>query len=479
MKQMKIWMMAAILTLSGATVLTSCSDNDNPVVNQPTQREQFEQQLTKTLDNAVNYAQLGPTIKGIEILTSFVNQLDGEAVGKQAFTQIFDIMANAYTERHTCDQLKFSDLGSREQEARTAMKSLLGLDDAEQFIVFNAKRSIGDRRITFIQGQKEAVVTEDKAFVVEYQDKEAGESTELSFTFSDAEDGIILWVSKFQGQPVAIQFPENIEFTISTGKTGGLRQVTSGTLALSSTDGTKWFAPKHTGYIATVYVNSSVNGRTEQVVAGLTHSTDGVWNLTSGLVINDHNVLSISASGMRDRYTDGELEQYSSMAELGRGYRYAYDVIRLINVKSIDDLRLTIDDDLSIDCEVKDAAKAIEALGQIHVLRENESTVLSEYEKYTKQLNEVMTFTASQRSTGITGQGTMQTVLFDDFYLPTPSLRFEGETQFQPILERMSDHDAENFATLLETFDEPYASIKTLTEVIEQKGKEIAAVFKF
>ena len=104
MKKMKLWMLAAILTFSGATMLTSCSDdNDSPKTD--SERERFEKQLTVTLDNAAEQAQLDPTIKAIEILTSFTNQLDGEAVGRQALTIALEIMGDAYTERPTCDML--------------------------------------------------------------------------------------------------------------------------------------------------------------------------------------------------------------------------------------------------------------------------------------------------------------------------------------------------------------------------------------
>ena len=41
MKRMKLWMFAAILTISGATVLTSCSKDDNNTVEQPASKEYF------------------------------------------------------------------------------------------------------------------------------------------------------------------------------------------------------------------------------------------------------------------------------------------------------------------------------------------------------------------------------------------------------------------------------------------------------
>ena len=43
MKQMKLWMLAAILIISGASVLTSCGNEDNSIVTpqQPQQKEYF------------------------------------------------------------------------------------------------------------------------------------------------------------------------------------------------------------------------------------------------------------------------------------------------------------------------------------------------------------------------------------------------------------------------------------------------------
>lgn len=477
MKKMKLWMLAAILTFSGATMLTSCSDdNDSPKTN--TERERFEKQLTVTLDNAAEQAQLDPTIKAIEILTSFTNQLNGEAVGRQALKIALEIMGDAYTERPTCDMLSFSDLGEREQEARRSLKSLLGLEEASQLLLVNAKNSIGNRHVTFTQGQKEAELTEDDAFVIEYKDVEAGETTELRFEFGDDTDGIIVWVTNLYGTPIAVQFPANINFTVSTGKTGEGREVTSGTAYLSTLDGSKWFLPKETHWLANVTISSGVNGRTEDITATMSHDAEGAWNVSAGMNINGHGVLSLTANGLRDRYTDDELEQYSDMLEMSRGYRVAYRLLRVFNVRTIDALILTVDEDLTISCQVSDAAKALQTLGNVHTLRHNNGTE-ADVEPLTKQLNELVTFTASQQSTDIEAEGSLITSFIDNIWQPAPALRFKGETDYLSMYERLSQHDLDNYYKLLDTFDPPYRSIQQLVDAIEEKGKEITGVFKF
>ena len=98
MKQKLTWMFAAILTICGATMLSSCSDNtDNPVDNPTnTERAIFEKQLSTTLEQAAAKQQnMESTTHAAKVLTDFIENLNMEALSDQLFTAMTDILPNS------------------------------------------------------------------------------------------------------------------------------------------------------------------------------------------------------------------------------------------------------------------------------------------------------------------------------------------------------------------------------------------------
>ena len=85
MKKFNLWMFAAILTLcSTTTLLTSCSEEDNPVKpEQQTERARFETQFSTTLSTAAQYQNLQHTLHAAEVLTQFMEQLNMGALAPQ------------------------------------------------------------------------------------------------------------------------------------------------------------------------------------------------------------------------------------------------------------------------------------------------------------------------------------------------------------------------------------------------------------
>ena len=88
MKQMKLWMLAAILVISGSTVLTSCSKNDDTIVVNPQQKEYFTlwnqcEALTALQDyvkdvtnpNSPNYIKAEDRIATFDMDGTFVGEL--------------------------------------------------------------------------------------------------------------------------------------------------------------------------------------------------------------------------------------------------------------------------------------------------------------------------------------------------------------------------------------------------------------------
>lgn len=484
MKYFKLWMLTAIFSLCGANMLTSCAEEDNPVVDpdpEPVvvnpQRVEFQQQFTNDLNAVKEAVNLDPTLKAIQILTSFTDNLDAEAFGAQINDIMTQILSNMYAEQPTCQLLNFADLGDLEDEALDAVNTQLGIENPVSFLLVNAYNSIGTRHMTFKPGSPVAEITVDDALVLEYQDTEQGETTEVRLEFSDASDGVIIFAAKLLGSPVAVQLPEKIGVTITTGKTGEPREVLKGFLMLSSMS-SKYISFKGSDWDATLELAASVAGRTEQIDVVVTHAAEGEMNLAANLAINDQSLLSIAALGVRDPYTAEEMEQLKELREMGALYSAAYDLLKAFNGRSIQDIMLTINGNVSIDCNINDVAEGLLALGNIHQLHKVGATK-EEVDVFTQKLNEVVKFKVYQFNTAIAAEGKLLTILKEGEYQPAVALRFEGETEYQTIYENMSEQDLQNYNAIIDSFKEPVAEFAKLFRAFRVKAKAIkdASIF--
>ena len=88
-------------------------------------------------------------------------------------------------------------------------------------------------------------------------------------------------------------------------------------------------------------------------------------------------------------------------------------------------------------------------------------------------LNQSVTFTVTQKSTGVKAEGKFVTSVIDGDNLPSVALRFKGENDFRVIHDRLSPSDRQNYEALLKSFDEPFTAVNALLKVIQQKGEDI------
>lgn len=479
MKQMKLWMLAAILTFSGASLLTSCSEEDNPVPEPKIEeRQAFEKQLSADLEDVAEYINLDPTLKAIEILTSFTNNLNAEALGNQVMDILTQILSNAFAENPTCQFLSFDELGDQKEEALNALANSLHVSEPSSFVLVDAYNSIGTRHMTFKTGEPQAVITEDDALVVEYQDAELGETTELRLKFNDERDGVIIFVANALGSPIAVQFPETIGITITTGKNGEPKQVLEGTVDLNTTDGTKYMSFKGSSWSASANLLASVVGRKEQITATVDHSADGELSVMAGLSINDRAVLTLGALGVRNPYSAEEMEQLKELRSMGSFYSTAYELLKALNGRTIDALTLTINENIYVKCKVNDVAEALKALGNLHLqhdIRGSKEAV----DVYTQQLNGVLEFSVIEKNTGISADGSLLTILKEGEYQPAVALRFDGETEFQAVYDNLSEQDLVNYKKIIESFREPIATFNKLLAALQEKAGALKGALPF
>ena len=164
---------------------------------------------------------------------------------------------------------------------------------------------------------------------------------------------------------------------------------------------------------------------------------------------------------------------------MGPFFAGGYEVIKALKGKSVEELELTLEDDLVISGSVDDVAKSLLALGNIRQLYGTQPG-FEAVDAYTQELNKNVHFTVYQKSTDITAQGTLLTIQkgSKNEYQPGLALTFKGETEAQSMYENMSEEDLDNYNKIVGNFNELLKECTVLVETFSGKIKTIASAFK-
>ena len=473
MKKISLWMCAAILTFCGTTtMLTSCTANEDNAVEpvQQTDRDIFEEQLSVTLNDAVQLQNLQPSLHAAEVLTEFFEQLNLETLVPQFSNILTSILVNT-------KPTEFASLGDQEAEAREALKnSFSSLEDATMFTLTNAEMALGKTRMTFVEGEKEMKYETGvgDGLVITYQNPTTNEATEVTFKFNDVNDGVIMFVGQTGGIPMAIQFPASIAFSINHTHAGVPGEVMDGVVTLTAPNGRKYISVRGCEWNLGVATEAATADRYEVPMAFIHHYADGKVDGEAGLAINSTMVLGLTINSTGVPYNDAEMEQLKAMREMGTAYAAFYEVLKTFNSRS-GKAQLTVMEDLEFNIDVKDIAQAASAIGGAVSLRNSEPTK-ADIDPMTEQLNQALTYTVKQRSTGKTAEGKFVTAEIEGIYQPALALRFAGESDFQVMYDRMSSADRTNFQSLLKSFDAPLRQLDKLFQAFNKKLQEFKAV---
>jgi len=138
-------------------------------------------------------------------------------------------------------------------------------------------------------------------------------------------------------------------------------------------------------------------------------------------------------------------------------------------------MELTVLDDLVFDIDVLDVGKSLKAAGNALKYRGQQPSKET-MDPWTEMLNQSVAFSVTQKSTGVKGEGKFITSVIDGDNLPSIALRFNGESAFHVIHDRMNATDRQNYEALLKSFDEPFTAVNALLKVIQDKGEELKAI---
>lgn len=475
MKKFNLWMFAAILTLcSTTTLLTSCSEEDNPVKpEQQTERARFETQFSTTLSTAAQYQNLQHTLHAAEVLTQFMEQLNMGALAPQLSNIMTTILVNT-------KPTEFASLGDRETEAREALgNTYSALADASVFTLTNAEQALNKTRMTFVEGEPEMKYETgmDEGLVIAYENPTTQESTEVSFLFRNVDDGVIMFVGKIGDVPMAIQFPASIIFSITHTHAGVKGNPITGIVALTSPTGRKYISLKRCEWKASAVATAGKDNRYELPMANMHHYADGRVEGQAALMADGATVLDIAINSTGIPYNDEEMEQFKALREKGAFFAGFYEVLRMFNSRS-GVAKLIVMEDLVFNIDVKDIAQAAFYMGSALQLRDSKPAK-ADIEPLTEQLDKALGFSVEQLSTGISAEGKFVTADIDGIYQPALALRFKGESDFQVMYDNMSSTDRANYQQLLKSFDAPGRQLDKLFKAFDQKRKEFQEVNPF
>ena len=435
-------MMAAILSCS-PVVFTSCTSEDNPVVD-PTTNEKnadrvvFEKILSERLARAANDIRFQSALVSTKALSDFMTNLDENALKEQIGTFLVKVAQGG-------KNVELSSLSDQDRQAvEKCLKDRFKMTDEELasqtfFTQLNAYKTLNKLHLTFENGK--CTSSEDaEGFTVEIV-KSATERTTFQMLFGgDAEEGICFFPTRIGGVvPIALIWS-----------------------------------------IGTMLSGTS-NGRDESITAKLSHGTDGKYEAECSIYINDKQMIALEARGLKPEYTADYIDsdELKQLREMGPFFAAGYEVVKALKGKTVEEMSVTLEDDLVISGSIDDVAKSLLALGHIRKLYGTKPG-FETIDAYTQELNKYVHFTIYQKSTDITAQGSLLTLIkgSEGEYQPVLALTFNGEKEPQSMYENMSEEDKANYNKIKQNFNELLIECTKLVENFSAKIKAIGSAFK-
>ena len=480
MKKVTLWVMAAIL-ICGPVVFTSCASEDNPVVTpkkdeKNADRAVFEKILSEKLAKAAQDIRFESAMESTKSLSDFLSALDDNALKDQIGTFLTKVAQGG-------KNVSMSSLSDQDKQAvEKCLKDRFNMTDAQLasttfFIQLDAYKTLNKLHLTFENGLCTSSEDAD-GFTIEIV-KSATERSKFQILFGgDVEDGLCFFPTTFGGVvPIALQLPKSFNVSLTTAK----GNVMNGVIDLSSKATSSYVSIKSDDWSVGTMLTAMINGRDETLAARLRHGDDGIFDAEVTVGINDKTMIALEARGLKAEYTDEYIDsdELKQLREMGPFFAAGYEVVKALKGKTVEELSVTLEDDLVISGSIDDVAKSLLALGHIRQLYGTEPG-FEAVDAYTQELNKNVHFTIYQKSTDITAQGTLLTIRkgSKNEYQPALGLTFKGEKAAQSMFENMTEEDLANYNKVVNNVNVLLKECTVLVETFSGKVKGIASAFK-
>ncbi len=450
MRRRILWMMAAILSCS-PVVFSSCISEDNPVEKdeKSADRAALEKVLSERLFRTAQDARFESAMKLTKTFSDFLSNLDAEAVKLDVGTFVATVVSRG-------DIVDMSSLSAQDQEAvKKCLKDQFDISDydlsaLESFVQIDAYEKLNKFHVTLENNR--CTFTEDaEAFTVEIV-MSATERIKFQAKFGDSDDDICVFLTRVSDTvPLAIQLPKS--FDVSLTVPGG--HVVNGVINLSSTASSSYASMKSDAWNVGAMLTDTYNGRVETITAQLSYG--------------------------KEKYTDEYInsDELKQLRDMGPFFAASYELLKVNNCKTVEDLTITLDDDIEISISIGDVAKCLFALNHLRQLHGTQPSFFA-VDTYTQELNKNIHFVVHQKSTNISAQGSLLTILkgSKNEFQPGLALTFKGETEAQSMYENLSEEDLANYNKIVKDVHELIDECTTIVETFSDKIKTIAEAFK-
>ena len=434
-------------------------------------RQQFEAGLSKMLADAQKYIKVDPTMRGVKLLTEFVDQLKLKAVWPQMGKILAGMFSRTdFMEHHTLR-------GDEGAEAQFALaNSNIGYKDEDSFTMFNASNALSNTELVFTTGKDTAeyVTLNDGTFTLSCKNATSGAVTKVKMKFNGASDGVAIFFFRLLGLPIAIQFPHLIDMELLRSETGNdadLETIMTGQVALESTEGKRYISLKKSEWKLTLFTEAKKADRFEIPTLTLVHHADHKVETAASLAINGVTISDTKIYNFANPYSDEEIEQLRDLRDIAPIWKGCYTLLKAFNSRT-DKIEMTMMGDLLFDIDVLDAGQCLRASGYALKLRKQKPSKET-MDQWTDLLNKSCTFTVTQKSTGVKAEGKFITDVIDGDNMPSVALRFKGESDFRVIHDRMNATDRQNYENMLRGYDEPFDAVNALLKAFQDKGVEL------
>ena len=483
MKVMK-WVMAAALICS-PLVFTSCFNfEDNPVDQQPvisnTERTVFENQLSVDLQQLAQDVKIESAMESTNAISDFLASIDLDALKEKIDLFLAKTVAGASI-------VKMQSLSAQDKQAvTTCLKDRFNMTDDEindlSFLnTIDANKALNTLRVTFKDGKCDLVNDEkSEGFCIEIV-KPDGKVSKMVTKFGPAGDGVSLFLTRIlKVVPMAVQLPESFDISLTTAK----GNVMSGTITLSSKAASRYLSFDKNQWKASAVLNATVNGDKQSIALDANYEEDGRFEVNTSIAASGKKVLAMGAKGVKERYSQEYLEgeELKALKDMGPLFSTSYGILRGLKGKTVKEFHITFGGDLVFQGSCSDVAKTLLALGNLYKLwNSNTNPSFNSVDACTQQLNQYLPFTVKQKSTNITAQARLVTIMkgiTQEKYQPAVALTFQGEKEPQVMLNNMSAADRQNYNKMIGNLNTLIQGCDKLLGSIVEKVHKLGSTIK-
>ena len=450
-----LWMMAAILS-SSPVIFTSCDSQDNPVEEPlPPQdvknadRAAIERVLSERLLRTAQDARFESAIELTKSFSKFLDTMDENVLKIDIGTFVLTVVSMG-------NPVEMSSLSALDKEAvEKCLKDQFNVSDydlstLESFIQINAHETLNKFHV-ILENNKCTYTDDAEAFTVEIVLSDT-ERMKFQAEFGNSDDDVCIFTTRVSDVvPLAIQLPKSFNVSLTTPD----GHVVNGVINLSSTASSRYASTKSDVWTIGTRLTDTFNGREESITAQLSYG--------------------------KDKYTDEYIDsdELKQLRDMGNFYAASYELIKVNKCKAVEDLTITLDEDIEVSISIDDVAKCLFALNNLRQLYGTQPTFFA-VDTYTQELNNHIHFTVNQKSTNITAKGSLLTIKkgSKNEFQPGLALTFKGETTAQSMYENLSEEDLANYNKIVNKFNELVNECNTMVETFSDKIKVIASAFK-